>query len=224
MSVVAFDVYGTLVDTAGIAVELAKNFGDRAEAAARLWREKQLEATFRRALMRRYVDFDVCTAQALRYVSTHLGVPLDATAERALLDSYLELPAFPDVERSLQALAAAGHRLLALTNGTERSVRALLQHAGLTDLVPVILSADNARTFKPDPAVYELLRRPAAGVPDQELWLVSANPFDVIGAKAHGIRAAWVRRDPKTTFDPWEFSPDLVVQSLEELGEQLVAR
>ncbi|HYL02226.1 MAG TPA: haloacid dehalogenase type II [Steroidobacteraceae bacterium] len=223
MSVVAFDVYGTLVDTAGIAVELGKKFGDRAAAAARLWREKQLETTFRRALMRRYVDFDVCTAQALRYVSAHLGVPLDATAERALLDAYLELPAFPDVGRSLRALAAAGLRLLALTNGTEHSVRALLRHAGLSEHLPLILSADAARTFKPDPAVYELLRR-AAGLSAQEVWLVSANPFDVIGAKAHGLRAAWVQRDPKTIFDPWEFRPDLIVRSLEELREQLAAR
>ena len=68
MGVIALDVYGTLIDTAGVATHLDKRFGTRAHAAAQLWREKQLEYTFRRALMRRYADFDACTAQALRYV------------------------------------------------------------------------------------------------------------------------------------------------------------
>jgi 2-haloacid dehalogenase len=224
MAVIAFDVYGTLVDTAGIAVALRRKFADRAEQAARLWREKQLEYTFRRALMRRYVDFDVCTAQALAYVGAHLGVTLDATDERALLDAYLELPAFADARGALGAMQAAGHRLLALTNGTERSVRILLHHARLDEYLPLVLSADSARTFKPDPAVYELLRRAGTSPSQDEVWLVSANPFDVLGAKAHGLKVAWVRRDTGSAFDPWELSPDLIVRSLEELRAQLPGR
>jgi len=51
---------------------------------------------------------------------------------------------------------------------------------------------------------------------------VSGNPFDVIGAKAAGLRAAWLRRDPQRVFDPWEFSPDVVVGNLEELCQKLL--
>jgi len=219
MATLAFDVYGTLVDTAGIAIELTRRFADRADAAARAWREKQLEYTFRRALMRRYVDFDVCTAQALKSVSARFGVPLDAAEERSLLDAWLKLPAFPDARDALEALRVAGHRLLALTNGTEPSVRSLLRHAGLDEYLAGILSADRARTFKPDPAVYALLSQ--AGAPGEDAWLISANPFDVLGAKAHGLKAAWVRRDGATPLDPWELSPDLIVASLQDLGAQL---
>jgi 2-haloacid dehalogenase len=50
---------------------------------------------------------------------------------------------------------------------------------------------------------------------------VSGNPFDVIGAKACGLKAAWLRRDPQRIFDPWEFSPDVVVRNLEELCQKL---
>jgi len=219
MATLGFDIYGTLVDTAGIAVELRRRFADRADAAARAWREKQLEYTFRRALMRRYVDFDVCTAQALKWVSVRFGVPLAAAEERSLLDAYLRLPAFADAREALEALRAAGHRLLALTNGTEPAVRSLLRHAGLDEYLAEILSADRARTFKPDPAVYALLSR--AGVPSEDAWLVSANPFDILGAKAHGLKVAWVRRDSATPFDPWELSPDLIVGSLRDLRAQL---
>jgi 2-haloacid dehalogenase len=212
-----------VVDPAGVAAALTPVFGAQARTATQLWREKQLEYTFRRGLMRRYVDFDTCTRQALRSVSAQLGVPLDASAEQALLDCYLRLPAFADVKPTLETLKAFGTRLLALTNGTASSVRGLLGYAGLGDFFERILSVDEVQTFKPDPAVYELLKRTAA--PDTEhLWLVSANAFDVIGAKACGVKAAWLRRDAARVFDTWEFSPDAVLQTLEELPGVLQRR
>jgi 2-haloacid dehalogenase len=192
----------------------------RAQAAAQLWREKQLEYTFRRALMRQYVDFDSCTLQALRFVSVQLGAPLQEDDERALLESYLYLPTFSDVRSGLGRLRGAGHSLVALTNGVEESVRSLLEHAGIDGYFEAVLSADRIATFKPDPAVYALLKQVTDVYPN-ETWLVSGNPFDVVGAKACGLKVAWLHRDPAKTFDPWEFTPDLVVQNLDELSGAL---
>jgi 2-haloacid dehalogenase len=220
--VLAFDVYGTMIDPSGIVGDLGENFGAQAGLAARLWREKQLEFTFRRALMRQYVDFDLCTAQALSYVSGELGVGLGEHRKRALLDAYRRLPAYPDAKPALEMLGAAGYRIVALTNGTERSVQALLQHADIDGYFEMILSADTVRTFKPDPAVYDLVQR--AGLPREKVWLVSGNPFDVIGAKACGLRAAWVQRDRSRTFDPWEIGPDAVIWDLKELRQALAER
>jgi 2-haloacid dehalogenase len=205
-----------------MALHLEKAFGAQARAAAQLWREKQLEYTFRRALMRKYADFDTCTLQALRYVGASFGASLDEAEERALLESYLHLPPFPDVPTGLARLARAGHKLVALTNGTERSARAVLQNAGISEHLESVLSADRIGTFKPDPAVYALLGT-VAGAPGQPRWLVSGNPFDVIGAKAAGVKAAWLRRDAQRSFDPWEFSADLVIGTLEELCDGLDA-
>ena len=83
-----------------------------------------------------------------------------------------------------------------------------------------IVSVDPIRTFKPDPAVYDYLAA-ELGAQKNYVWLISSNPFDVIGAKAFGLRAAWVQRDPKRIFDPWEFAPDLIVQGLAGLAEKL---
>ena len=201
-------------------MRLGASFGVRAQAAAQLWREKQLEYTFRRALMRKYADFDTCTLEALRYVGAALGVSLAAAEEQALLGAYLHLPAFADVRNGLALLKRAGHSLVALTNGTLRSVRSVLENAGLSGYLEDVLSVEPLATFKPDPAVYALLSDLTAGRADPA-WLVSGNPFDVIGAKAAGLRAAWLRRDPQRIFDPWEFSPDVVVANLEELCQKL---
>ena len=76
-----FDVYGTLIDTAGISAALVQHVGERATTFASLWRSKQLEYAFRRALMNKYRDFAVCTRQALDYLCLHFQTPI-AEADR----------------------------------------------------------------------------------------------------------------------------------------------
>jgi 2-haloacid dehalogenase len=65
----AFDVYGTLIDTGGVMVLLGKYVGDKAPEFSRVWREKQLEYSFRRGLMQNYENFALCTTNALDYTS-----------------------------------------------------------------------------------------------------------------------------------------------------------
>ncbi|MCC8986997.1 MAG: haloacid dehalogenase type II [Candidatus Contendobacter sp.] len=215
-----FDVYGTLVDPLALAEPLQALIGEHAVAFANLWRIKQLEFSFRRGLMRRYVDFDICTRQALRYTQQALGCELPESDHDRLLEAYLYLPTFPEVVASLTALKAEGYRLVAFTNGVEASIRALLSNAGALPHLEDVVSVDDLRTFKPDPAVYAYLAR-RTGRPPGETWLVSSNAWDVIGAKAAGLRAVWVKRQPDAVFDPWDVEPDLVIKGLDELPARL---
>jgi 2-haloacid dehalogenase len=218
--VLAFDVYGTLIDPFHMEEHLRAVFGERAKEATELWRSKQLEYSFRRALMRKYQNFDVCTAQALRFVYRQFGLPIDEESLQSFLEKYLQLPAYPDVPDALVELEARGFRLVACSNGTENSVRALLERAGVLSRFKTVMSVDPLRTFKPDPAVYgHLVARVRAK--KEMVWLISSNPFDVIGAKACGLRTAWLQRDQKKVFDPWEFEPDLIVTDLDQLPGKL---
>ena len=218
--VLAFDVYGTLIDPFHMEEHLRAAFGEKAKEASELWRSKQIEYSFRRALMKKYRIFDVCTAQALRFVSAQFGISLSEKEQEQLMSKYLELPAYPDVPGALDELAAQGFTIAACSNGTESAVRGLLEHAGVLPRFSEIVSVDAIRTFKPDPAVYTYLVAELRA-PKEMVWLISSNPFDAIGAKACGLRTAWVRRDLKRAFDPWEFEPDLVVHGLAELAGKL---
>lgn len=221
--VIAFDIYGTVIDLDGLIGHLETIFASRAREAAQLWRDKQIEYSFRRALMRKYADFGVCTAQALTYAGQQLNVRVNEEHKRALLEGYLSLPAYPDVEVAFQALMRSGHNLVALTNGVEESIRTLLRNAGLEHYLEAIVSVDRIKSFKPNPDVYDLLVR-SVERPAAMIWLVSANPWDVIGGKAYGLKTVWLKRDPKRAFDPWEFSPDLTVPSLENLCAEIDLR
>jgi 2-haloacid dehalogenase len=217
----AFDVYGTLVDTAGVSTALAAHTGERAAEFARLWREKQLEYSFRRGLMRRYgAGFAQCTSEALAYACESVGIALDDEERAGLLATYRHLPAFPEVGRALAALAARGHRVHAFSNGRPEDLDALLGYAGLREAFATVVSVDPVRSFKPDPAVYAHFLA-CTGAAAEETWLVSSNPFDVIGAAAAGWRTAWVQRSPARRFDPWGVTPTLTVPALDALPDAL---
>jgi 2-haloacid dehalogenase len=218
--VLAFDIYGTLIDPYSMEVHLQPAFGNKAKDATALWREKQLEFSFRRALMRKYVDFNVCTAHALDYVCQCFDAHLSDAAKQALLNLYLALPAFPDAVPALRALSSRGYSLFAFSNGTESAVRTLLQRAAVLDLFSAIVSVDDVKSFKPDPLVYEYLTA-RSGAPKESVWLVSSNVFDVIGAKSYGLRTAWVKRDRPSILDFAEFAPDAIVNSLTDLPAAL---
>jgi len=218
----AFDVYGTLIDTSGVTVALQQHAGDRAGAFARLWREKQLEYSFRRGLMRRYEPFTVCTQNALDYACEFFSIALSATDKAQLMAAYRTLPAFAEVADGLKALQVAGHRMYAFSNGHPDDVENLLRHANLREQFIDVISVHEIQSFKPDPAVYQLFLQRTGAQPDTA-WLLSSNPFDVIGAIAVGMRAAWVKRSPDAVFDPWGIQPTVTVSGLTELPAALSA-
>ena len=84
----AFDVYGTLIDTQGVVAVLREMIGNKAEKFSRTWRDKQLEYSFRRGLVRNYENFAVCTSNALDYTCTYCKSPLTKEQKNELLGIY----------------------------------------------------------------------------------------------------------------------------------------
>jgi 2-haloacid dehalogenase len=223
MALIGFDVYGTLVDPLAMEAPLKAHVGTHALEFASVWRQHQLDSSFRRALMRRYANFDVVTRDALHFTERAFGLSLATAAKDELLAAYVELPAFPDTRPGLAVLGSEGHTLLAFSNGVEATLRKLLAHARLLPPLSTVVSVDDVRTYKPDPAVYLHLVARGGARPDQT-WLVSSNAWDVLGAKSAGLRAAWVRRNEKTPWEGWGLAePDLVVASLGELTGRIAA-
>ena len=214
----AFDVYGTLINTHGVIDKLSKILGSSVSASdfSQTWRDKQLEYSFRRGLMRMYAPFSICTKDALNYTASYYQVSLSDTDKLELLSSYALLPAFDDVFATLKSLHGQGFKLLAFSNGTEDAVEGLLKNAGILNLFDGLVSVDDLQTFKPNPDVYHHFVQKAGSVAAQT-WLVSSNPFDVIGALSVGLKAAWVQRSQTAIFDPWGVEPTVTIDSLLKL-------
>ncbi len=219
--ILAFDMFGTLADPAGVAGELAPVCGDQAAQVAGDWRARQLEYMFRVTAMGQFPSFADLTRWSLIRALAERGIRLAEPEAARLAGAYRRLPPFPDVRPALAALAAAGHTSVIFSVGPRAWLEDLARP--YRELVGGMISAQDAGAYKPHPAIYRHLLS-VTGSAAADTLVVSGNPFDLIGAGAAGLRTAWCRRQPGALFDPWGPRPDHTAGSLSELAGLLAAR
>jgi 2-haloacid dehalogenase len=147
-----FDAYGTLFDVHSAVTRLRAPIGGQADALSQLWRTKQLEYTWLRALMGRHADFWQVTGDALDYALARTGV--DALVREPLMQAYRTLDAYPEVPHVLRRLRDAGLGTAILSNGAPEMLAAGARSAGIEQLLDAILSVEDVSIFKPHPRVY----------------------------------------------------------------------
>lgn len=220
MKAIAFDVYGTLINLADIHTQLAAKVIDPI-AFFDIWRNKQLEYSFRRGLMGDYKGFSELTRDALFYTNALLKTKLKEEEMKGLLNNFANAPAYSDAEIALTDLQTqTPYSLYAFSNGEKEKVTAILKQAKLLERLDGIVSVDAVETFKPSPNVYQHFCN-MANVLAHECLLISSNPFDIIGASSFGMKTVWIKRSENMVFDYWEVSPDYELSSLSELSELL---
>jgi len=127
-----FDAYGTLFDVHSV-VEAGRTITSDPMTLSTMWRQKQLEYTWLRALMGRYEDFWTITEAALRYTVRRLGLVAGDAEIARLMAAYLSLACFPEVARAIERLD--GRPGAVLSNGSPRMLHAAGASAGLGRLL-----------------------------------------------------------------------------------------
>lgn len=215
-----FDAYGTLFDVHSVIRNSGVGISGNLNGLSQLWRQKQLEYTWLRALVDRYEDFWHITEAALRTAVRLLSIEVTDSQVDSLMQAYLAPAAFPEVVSGLEGLK--GLPLAILSNGSPAMLDAAARHSSLESYFAEIISVDRVRTYKPSPRVYELgtqtLKLPAA-----EILFISSNQWDAAGAKAFGYRVCWCNRSG-VEMEDWGFAPDFTVSRLDQIGEILKGR
>ena len=212
--VVVFDVNETLLDLAPVRAVVDELLGP--EGGAAVWFQRLLQLAMLTEVTGRHHDFTALAESAFHAV----GRRGDRTVERGswsrVADAFGELRAFPDVAPGLERLRADGWTVVALTNSAADRAPAQLAGAGIDGLFDHVVSVDVVETFKPYPAPYlhvaELVGRPAGS-----LWMVAAHDWDLAGARAAGLRTAFVRR-PGATYADVLTPADVEVDDVEALA------
>jgi 2-haloacid dehalogenase len=194
---VLFDAYGTLFDVYSVATLAEQLFAGQGERLAVLWRDKQIEYSRLVSMSgtqgERYRPFWEITRAALRYAALRLQLPMDAPAEDRLMNQYHHLGSFPENKPVLQALRSRGIPAGILSNGDPQMLAVAIKSAGLDGLLDPVLSVDQVKRYKTDPAAYAL--GPAAlDLSAREILFVSSNGWDAIGATWFGYTTLWVNR------------------------------
>ena len=213
LSALVFDAYGTLYDVQSAVAECEQRWPGFGGEVSRLWRAKQLEWTWQRSLMGRYVGFREITVDALRFAAAALDLACDEDTVDRLLDAYLRLAPYPEVPATLERLRP--RPLAILSNGSPDMLEPLVANTGLDRWVDHVISVDGLAIYKPAPAVYQLAID-RIGAPAHEIGFVSANGWDACGAKAFGYHVFWINRTG-APLDALGVTPDHIIGSLAEL-------
>ncbi|KAH0493017.1 hypothetical protein TgHK011_007940 [Trichoderma gracile] len=237
-TVIAFDLYGTILSTDSIVKTLAGIFGDeKAKTIATQARRYQLEYSWRINSMGMYQPFNELTRWSFRHAAAEIGEKLSPEQEESVMSAYDGLDAFPEVEAALDLVAKTPSiEAYVFSNGTESMIASSLKtspslarrSSGSIFPTSRIVSVDPLRVFKPDRRTYDHF----AKVVDLEsrvdgIWLVSSNPFDAVGARAAGWKSVWVNRNANVGWvdglsGAVGLEPTMVVKGVDEAVQRII--
>jgi 2-haloacid dehalogenase len=208
-----FDAYGTIFDVRSVFATCEAVFPGHGDEITRLWRVKQLEYSWLRTLMKRYEDFWQLTQDGLRYTCQFLGLKASEGQLDQMLQAYLNLEVYADLPAALRKLQQTGVKRAILSNGSPQMLNTVVDNNGLTSLFDAVLSVDEVRHYKPDPAVYALAPQ-KLGVAKEKIGFVSSNGWDVAGAKSFGFKTFWINRT-NVPVEELSAPPDRIISSAE---------
>jgi 2-haloacid dehalogenase len=215
-----FDVFGTAVDyrstiireggrlnaTRGLTVDWAR-FADA-------WRGQyrpNIDRVARGELP--WMNLDALHRRALDELLAQFGITTLTEEEIADLNRvWHRLEPWPDAVAGLERLRQR-YIVATLSNGNVSLLVNMAKHSGLP--WDCILSAELARVYKPDPAVYHMAAG-LLGLRPEQVMMVAAHQSDLRAAQAQGLRAAFVSR-------PLEHGPDAIPDQTPDPAFDVVA-
>jgi 2-haloacid dehalogenase len=225
----AFDVYGTIVDWRGSL--LAELSALAARKGLSLDPERFLDewkGSYRPAMDRvnrgeaPFVTVDAIHRARLVELLAGRGIVLASEEVDDLARAWWRLRPWPDVVPGLSRLRTR-YVLTPLSNGSFAGMVHLARFARLP--WDCVLTAENARWYKPRPEVYRTALELLALEPAQ-VMMVAAHNYDLAAASALGMRTAFVPRP--TEYGPGQTSDlgperawDVVVSGIDELAGAL---
>lgn len=224
-----FDFYGTVVDMQGGLTEAITPYlegkGYTSNPPGRVvtwWRRTHFENSMIDALLHQtHTPYREIGHQALHYTLKRAGID-HSDEEVALLVVQIErLRPFPEVVDALERLKRLGLPLVILSNGDPDMLANGVPHSGTEQLWDRVLSVAAAGAFKPHSTTYTTAAK-LTGLPAHEVLFVANHPFDCVGAKAAGMKTAFVNRR-KRPFGNSLYPPDLMVADFSELATTLAA-
>lgn len=213
--VITCDIFGTTVDWyTGVAEQVAKLLPDvDAGSFTSQWREKYLPSMANvREGRRDWAYLDALHRESLDELLARHGLDPDEDTRGRLVRAWHRLPAWPDSVPGLAQLSGR-YTTAALSNGGFALLTNLVKAAHLP--FDCILSAELARNYKPDASVYRTAAR-LLDVEPGEVLMVAAHGWDLDGARAAGLRTAFVER-------PEEKGPDHPADRAEDVTADLSA-
>ncbi|TDV44242.1 haloacid dehalogenase type II [Actinophytocola oryzae] len=213
-----FDVNETLLDLAALDEFFADVTGD--PAARREWFDLMIHNALVITATGGYRPFGQIAAACLPTVAVTRGRTATPEQQRELGQRLRRLPAHPEAAGAVTRLRDAGFAVVALTNSVLDVAEDQLRNAGLSPLFDAVYSADQVGRLKPAPEPYRFVVEARQASPSDAV-LIAAHDWDVAGATAAGLSAAFVAREGRVPLSSTD-APAVVGVDLDDITASLI--
>lgn len=193
VKVLAFDVFGTVVDWYSSIlreIELALPTVD-ANAFTLAWRDGYVPALKATNASKEWVILDVLHRRILDQILHEFGHDdVGESTRQNLTEAWHRLDAWPDSVEGIHRLKR-DYTVCSLSNGNLGLLTNMAKNAGIG--WDCVLSAEVFKRYKPDPETYLGVAR-IFNVPPEQVMLVAAHQNDLDAARACGLQAAFIER------------------------------
>lgn len=225
----AFDVFGTLVDTASIFnvfVKIGVKLDDP-KLFSEIWHSKQIQyALVMNSIDREFEPFNQLSLRALKFTTKIFRLQLSIEQIYKVNEAKVNLDPFPDSKKGLEELKVKGDRVIVaiLSNGETTKTDKLLCNGGLRQYFDYIISAEDVKKYKPSREPY-ILASKRLGIPISDICLVSSNLWDIAGGQAAGMQTCWINRGEEVKAnEELDIKPDYVSDAIESFCHSHVLR
>ncbi len=125
--------------------------------------------------------------------TTLAQLELEVSRAEEVLAGLSEVEPHEDVAAALDRLAREDARIVALTNSGAEQTEQILSQANLLDRFERVVSVSEVEAYKPDCRPYQHVVK-ELGIAADQATLVAAHAWDLVGARAAGLDAVWVKR------------------------------
>ncbi len=217
-TVILFDVNETLMNMKPLKKELNELLGAR---GFRIWFNTLLHYSLVGNCTQQYHDFSAIASAAFDMTASSLAIKVKEKDKIEALSRLKRLKAYPDVSKGLKLLQNNGYRLATLTNSPETTLLEQLEYSSLTGFFEKTLSVDSIRKYKPSPETYHWAAA-QMGVNVQDIIMVAAHGWDIIGAIQAGMQAAFIERKGQSLY-PLAVMPDYKGKNLLETAKAIIS-
>jgi 2-haloacid dehalogenase len=224
IKVCMFDQYGTVVDMQTGLTEIAtpylksKGWAGNPHSFVTWWRRTHFENSMIDALLQKeHTPYREIGHRSVDHVLDRAGIPHTMEEVRALVSEIEKLRCFPEVPEALAKLQTT-YKLVVLSNGDRDMLETAKRYHGIP--FDRVISVEEANSFKPHVATYTKAAE-ICGVRLDEVLFVANHAFDCIGAKAAGMKTAFIDRRSRP-FGRTPHQPDILVPSMKDLADVMV--
>ena len=224
VKVCMFDQYGTVVDMQGGLTAIAtpflrkKGWTGNPNSFVTWWRRTHFENSMIDALLHKeHTPYREIGHRSVAHVMDRAGISYTRDDAKYLVGEIERLAPFPEVPAALAKLRTK-YKLVVLSNGDPD----MLETAKRFHRIPfdAVISVAEANSFKPHVATYTKAAE-ILNLPLDQILFVANHAFDCIGAKAAGMRTAFIDRRGRP-FGDTPYQPDILLPTMKDLADAIV--